>query len=236
MKIPLPGRKAFATRILALLLGMLPAGLALAQEFESTARIAEIAEQAVARSLPASAQVQAEAPDSRLRLPACEQAPQAEAGPPRGANVSVAVRCAAPAPWQVYVSIRVRDPRPVLVLSRGVLRGDHVEPGLLQPETRDVAQLPFGYVSDAAAVSGYEFRRPLAAGQVPGPDDLTPPKWVRRGDAVQLVGRGTGIEVHAEGKALADGVAGARVAVENSRSKRVVEGVVTAPGLVEIRL
>lgn len=207
-----------------------------AQDFESTARLAELAERAVAQQLPASAEVQADPPDTRLRLPACAEPPQADADSPRGASATVAVRCRLPAPWQVYVSVRIRDPRPVLVLNRAVRRGEPLSAELLHQETRDVAQLPFGFLADTLTVSGYEFRRPLAAGQAPGPDDLSPPKWVRRGDTVQILGRGTGIEIHAEGKAMADGVAGSRVSVENSRSRRLVEGVVSAPGVVEIRL
>lgn len=221
--------------LLALLL-LAPAGGVQAQDFESTARIAELAEQAVARNLPPSAEVHAETPDARLRLPACAQRPQAEPGAARGASVNVAVRCAQPAPWQVYVGVRVRDPRPVPVLGRAVQRGEVLDPATLQTETRDIAQLPFGYLETPARYVGYEFRRPLAAGQAPGPDDLTPPKWVKRGDTVQLVARGSGIEIRAEGRAMADAVAGARVGVENSRSKRIVEGVVSAPGVVEIRL
>lgn len=221
--------------LLAAVLLLAAAAPAAAQDaVEPLERIRQLAEAAARRGLPASAEVQADALDPRLRLPACARAPQAEAGDARGAALSVTLRCAAPSAWTLYVPVRVRDLRPVLVLTRAVRRGEPVEAGLFRTETRDVAQLPFGHLAALAAGAPTEFRRPLTAGQAPGPDDLAPARCIRRGDPVTLVGRSAGIEVRAEGKALADGARGSRIRVENSRSRRVVEGTVTAPGVVEL--
>lgn len=117
-------------------------------------------------------------------------------------------------------------------MTRAVRCGDSIEAGLLRAETRDVAQLPFGYLTDAKALAEAKFSRPLAAGQPLSPADVAPLRCVRRGDLVTLVGRAASIEVRAVGKALADGVKGSRIRVENSHSRRVVEGTVTAAGVV----
>ncbi|HET8883694.1 MAG TPA: flagellar basal body P-ring formation chaperone FlgA [Solimonas sp.] len=197
-------------------------------------RIRRVAEAAVRKNLPPTAEVSADAIDPRLRLPVCASAPDAEAGAARGASASVTVRCAAPETWTLYVPVRIRDLRPVLVLTRAVRRGEIVDASALRSETRDVAQLPFGYVSDAATLAGNEFRRPVGAGQAISPADVEPERCIRRGDLVTLIGRAAGIEVRAEGKAMADGGRGSRIRVQNSRSKRIVEGTITAPGVVEL--
>jgi flagella basal body P-ring formation protein FlgA len=173
--------------------------------------------------------------DARLRLPACSGPLTAEIPGSSAAALSVAVGCASPA-WTLYVPVRVSEPRKVLVLRRAVQRGETVSADLFDLQERDVAGLPQGYLSDPAEALGQRFRRPLAAGSVAGPSDLVPPDWVTRGGPVLLVGRAGGIEVRAEGKALASAGRGARVRVENSRSRRIVEGVVSAPGEVEVRL
>lgn len=201
---------------------------------ESLDRIRSVAEAAVRRNLPASAEVSADALDTRLRLPACASKPQAEAGAMRGASNNVTVLCEAPSAWTLYVPVRVRDLRPVLVLTRAVRRGERIDAGMLRAETRDIAQLPFGYLSDVSSVAANEFRRPVGAGQVVSPADLEPERCVRRGDLVTLIGRAAGIEVRAEGKAMADGGKGERIRIQNSHSKRIVEGTVTAPGVVEL--
>ena len=171
----------------------------------------------------------------RLRLDACAEHPVAEPPAVRSANATVTVRCSAPA-WTVYVPVRISDLRPVLVLARAAARGEALSASLLSVQERDVAQLPFGYFEDVEAVTGHELRRPLAAGAVLTPNDAEPPRLVRRGEAVTVIGRSGGIEIRAGGTALGDGARGERVRVRNDSSRRVVEGTVTALGTVEIRL
>lgn len=215
-----------------LLLASAPA-LAQAQDgLQSIEALQRLAEDAVRRQLPASAEVRADAVDPRLRLPACA-APSAEAGASRGASVTVAVRCAAPN-WTVYVPVRVRDLRKIRVLAQAVRAGDSLAPAQLTVETRDVAQLPFGYLDAEAPLDELEFRRGLVAGSALSPADLMPARCVRRGELVQLRSRIGGLEVRAGGKALGDGARGQRIRVENTQSRRVVEGTVTAAGIVEL--
>lgn len=201
--------------------------------WEPAERLRTVAEARVRSELPATAEVSADALDERLRLPACTTL---AADPPngRGASVNVALRCTAPTNWTVYVPVRVRDLRPVYVLSAATRRGDAVTPSVLRVETRDVAQLPFGYVAGGSPLAELEFRRGLAPGAALAPTDVGPGRCVRRGEMVQLVSRRGGLEVRADGKALADAARGERVRVENSHSKRIVEGRVSAPGVVEL--
>ena len=77
--------------------------------------------------------------------------------------MTVAVRCAAPN-WTVYVPVRVRDLRKIRVLAQAVRAGDALAPAQLTVETRDVAQLPFGYLDAEATLDELEFRRGLVAG------------------------------------------------------------------------
>ncbi|NGY04401.1 flagellar basal body P-ring formation protein FlgA [Solimonas terrae] len=227
-------RRALAASVLAALYALPIAGARADEAIEPLARIRDVAEAAVKKNLPASAEVSADAMDPRLRLPACAAVPVAEPGATRGASTSVTVRCPAPQAWTLYVPVRVRDLRPVLVLTRAVRRGERVDASVLHSETRDVAQLPFGFVSDAATLVGSEFSRPIGAGQAVSPADVEAERCVRRGDLVTLIGRAAGIEVRAEGKAMADGGKGSRIRVQNSSSRRIVEGTITAPGVVEL--
>lgn len=217
-----------------LLLAILPVA-ALGQEAEPLARIEATAIAALAGQLPPSARIAASGIDPRLRLPVCSQPPTAEPPAVRGASATVTVRCGQPA-WTVYVPLRISDLRPVLVLTRAAARGEILSAALLAPQERDVAQLPFGYFEDPQVATGQQLRRPLAAGAVLTPSDAESPRLVRRGDAVTLIGRSGGIEIRAGGTALGDGAQGERVRVRNDSSRRTVEGMVSGPGLVEVRL
>lgn len=202
---------------------------------ESPARIDAVAVAAVAAQLPASAQVSGGSLDPRLRLPACGQAPTADPPALRGSQTSVTVRCAQPA-WTVYVPVRISDMRPVVVVSQAVARGERLGADRVVLQTRDVATLPFGYFAGLDEVAGLEARRSLHAGAVLTPHDAQLPQLVRRGQSVTVVGRSGGIEVRAEGTAMGNAAQGERVRVRNAGSRRVVEGVVTADGVVEVSL
>lgn len=221
-----------------LVLSLLLPGLAAAQTGdESLDRIRTLAAAAIRAQAAPGAQVAADTLDPRLRLPACATPPSAEAPAAiRGSSVSVAVRCDAPMQWTVHVPVRVRDLRQVLVLSRAVRAGEAVDAKQFSLQERDVTALPFGHLEDPAGIAGQQFRRALPAGSALAPADLAAPDWVKRGQMVQLVSRAGAIEVRAEGKALANGAAGQRVRVENRGSRQVVEGVVRAPGVIEVAL
>jgi flagella basal body P-ring formation protein FlgA len=206
-----------------------------ANGIESPARIDAVALAAVAAQLPASAQLSGGALDPRLRLPACENMPVADPPNLRGAQTSVSVRCTQPA-WTVYVPVRISDLRPVVVLDQAVGHGETLGAGRLSLQTRDVATLPFGYFASLDEAAVLEARRALPAGAVLTPNDARPPQLVKRGQTVTVIGRSGGIEVRADGTAMGNGARGERVRVRNASSKRIVEGVVTANGVVEIRL
>ena len=196
----------------------------------------ETAVAAVRAQAAPSARAEAAALDDRLRLPACGESLRAAPEPVRGGQVRVAVSCATPVAWTVYVGVRLTDIRPVLTLSRGAQRGESLDASLLVPQERDIASLPYGYFSDPAQLAGRQLRRPAGAGSVLTPDMVEAQKLVRRGDLVTVIGRAGPMEVRSQGKALRDGAEGDRIPVENSSSRRVVEGKVTAGGQVEVAL
>lgn len=219
----------------ALLLVFCPLAFA-ADAVQPTDSLRQTAVAAVRAQAAPTAQAEALALDERLRLPACAEALRAAPEPLRGGQVRVAVSCTAPSAWTVYVGVRITDIRPVLVLARGAQRGETVASTLLTTQERDIASLPYGYFSDPAELAGHQLRRPANAGSVLTPDMVEAQKLVRRGDLVTVVARAGAMEIRSQGKALRDGAAGERIPVENSSSRRVIEGQVTSGGQVEIRL
>src|SRR3546814_20303731 len=93
---------------------------------------------------------------------------------------------------------------------------------MLRAETRDVAQLPFGYLTELSSVAASEFRRPVGAGPVVSPDDREPERCVRRGHLVTLIGRAAGIEVGAAGQDMAEGGRCSSVPVQTRQQGRRV--------------
>lgn len=222
-------------RCLLLLLAVASPSLA-ADGLQSLPQLRDAALESVARGLPSSARLTANALDERLRLPACAAPLRSVPAEARGGQVNVAVQCESPVAWTVHVAVRISDIRPVLVLSRSAQRGESLDGSLLVLQERDVGGLPFGYLSDLEQVQGQQLRRPAAAGSALTPELVEAPRLVRRGELVTVTARTGGIEIRTQGKAMRDGVQGERIPVENASSRRVVEGQVTGRGQVEVTL
>jgi len=208
-----------------------------AAEPESLDRIRETAQDYVSAHLGGEAQASASPLDARLHLPACGKPLQASGPAPNAGNAwSVAVHCAGPAVWTLYVPVRASQQRNVLVLTRSLAPGTPVPADALTMQERDVSVLSYGYLSGPEDAVGKLLRHPVAAGAALTPDALTAPASIRRGQQVTLLSQSGGFVVRADGKALSDGASGDRIRAENLDSHRIVEGVVRDTDTVEVGL
>ena len=174
--------------------------------------------------------------DDRLQLPACAAPLAATVLRASGNAVTTQVSCASPTAWSVYVVVQVSRKARALVLKRSLLAGETIGADAVALETREVADLGYGFFGSLDEALGQTARRALAAGTVLARSDLAAPRIVRRGQPVTLVGRAGALVVRAEGRALADGAAGDYITVENVNSRRVVRGRVQTAQEVDIDL
>jgi len=176
--------------------------------------------------------------DQRLRLRACEESLVAffPPGSRAGRNRTVGVSCAGPKPWTIYVSVRVRFRGDVLVAARALPRGVVIGSDDALVEERELEDGSFGYLTNPYDALGKRTIRPVRSGMPITEDTLEKVPTVVRGQRVTLVAQSPSLLVRMFGTALEDGSPGDRIQVENSKSKRVVEGIVGEGGVVRIAL
>jgi len=179
----------------------------------------------------------ADALDPRLRLGKCTQQPEGvmPATARVGARVTVGVKCAKPR-WTVYVPVRVETELPVLVLRRALDRNSPLTDADVERKTLRVPGLSASYVSSVEELAGRHLRREAMPGTPLTIDLLAEDVLVRHGQRVTLVVSAGGIEVRAQGEAIADAGPTGRVRVINLASRRIVEGQVESPELVRVSL
>ncbi|MFC5436819.1 flagellar basal body P-ring formation chaperone FlgA [Rhodanobacter umsongensis] len=172
--------------------------------------------------------------DLRLQLALCRQPLRARVATDAQASsrMTVPVQCPQDGGWTVRVPLQVKVFRTVLVASRPLLRGDGVSAADVHGEERDVTRLGYGYIENMDQIAGRSLARAVARGSVLSPGTLGGRRMVRAGDHVQMVARLDGIEVRADGVALGSGDNGARLRVRNESSGKVVDAMVSAPGVV----
>lgn len=182
--------------------------------------------------------VKIDPPDERLKLPLCAESLQVFLPPGHrllGATL-VGVRCNTSRSWVIYLSTHIKLYRKVVLLSNAVARGARVERRDIVLSERDIGNLNTGYFVDAAQVVGKLAKRPLAPGLVLTPLQLTVPRWVTRGEIITLLIEVGGLQVRAQGQALADGRENDRVKARNILSGKIVDGIVSGPGTVRLHL
>ncbi len=137
--------------------------------------------------------------------------------------------------YTVPIKGHVLIKRSVPVLARRLESGTTIGESDLDwmqvPEERLTAEI----VTDPKHLIGREVRRDVQEGVLLRAHDVMPQRLVQRGSLVTLKVETPFILITSQGKALQDGGEGDVIRVTNTQSNRTVEGVVTAPGVVEVR-
>lgn len=176
--------------------------------------------------------------DPRLRLAACDMGLKMRfSREPRGGGPNaVEVRCEGGRPWSLYVTVDVARFAEVVVATRGLVRGAVITADDVVLARRRINGARMDYLSSATSAVGRVAARAIGPDQILGAANVTMPRLVKRGDEVTIASVGTTISVRVRGQALKDGALGDRVSVRNLNSKRVVEGVVNADGMVVVQV
>ena len=172
--------------------------------------------------------------DPRLALPSCGALEVfLPAGSRLWGNSSVGVRCGAPTPWMIYVSVTVRVHGAYVAAARALTPGQSLTQTDLSVVQGDLTQLPPSVVTDLAQALGKNVGAPIAPGQPIRADMLRITPAIVQGQTVRLVSQGPGFRVSAEGKALANAAVGQLAQIRTSTGQ-TVSGIAKADGTVEI--
>lgn len=174
--------------------------------------------------------------DVRLRLRACNHELRAFFGSGGRAfgNTTVGVNCQKPKPWTIFIPVQVKIYQSVLATQRPLTRNSIIQPADLRHIERDVTTLRRGYFTSPQHVIGKVTKRPLPAAAIFTPASIQAPRLITRGDKITILVKSKGLQVRAIGKALMDGKANQQIKVKNIASKKVIEGIVSAPGVVTV--
>lgn len=170
--------------------------------------------------------------DSRLKLSHCPTPLDASIPGKQSlsGNITVLIRCPTDG-WQVYVPVQTRLllPRVVAVkpLSRGVVLSD-ADLDIRMIEARFQRGVLF---DDPAQIIGSKVKRNVRIGEAIEGNDIC---LVCRNDSVRIKAGRSGLNVVTKGTALSDGSLGEQIRVQNSKSKRVIDGVITGVGEVTV--
>jgi flagella basal body P-ring formation protein FlgA len=176
--------------------------------------------------------------DRRLKLAACQKPPTPflAAGAKLQGKLTVGLRCMGPKPWTVYIPAQIKIFANVVTATQPLLRGSKISAADVMPMRQEISQLRGGYFQKTTAVIGKILKQNLAAGHVISPARVKAPILVRRGEKVAIIVSIGSLKVRGKGEALRDAALGELVSVRNSRSRRIVQGIATKPGTVNVQM
>ena len=141
------------------------------------------------------------------------------------------IECLQPS-WRLNARIDSKLTLPVWVTATPLQRGQRLQPGDVIAQPIDISRLIREPIPAEIGILGRVVARKINAGKVIGPLDLQKDWLVLKGESVIIRASSTQFSVSAQGEALDNGVLGDTIKVLNTRSGKIVQVRITAPGEV----
>ncbi|HFQ14282.1 MAG TPA: flagellar basal body P-ring formation protein FlgA [Gammaproteobacteria bacterium] len=176
--------------------------------------------------------------DPRLRLDKCDQPLEVfDNGDTRRIGPgSLGVRCRGSKMWKIHVPINIIRYARVLVVRQNLPRGSLLQDSDVELRRLDVTRLNNGYFTSKDEIRGKILKRNLRRGDILTGGMLEIRKLVKRGDIVTIMASSGTLAIRVKGEALMDGRKGDLIRVKNHSSKREIQAVVVATGLVQVNM
>lgn len=133
---------------------------------------------------------------------------------------------------RIPLSGRVIQMMKIPVLARRMSRGDIITDADIEWIDIDASRVNRNTIVDAKNLKGLTPRRRLSAGKVLRLGDLQRPTLIKKGALVNLMVRTPYMMLTVQGMAMDKGGKGDTVRVRNTRTKKIVHGVVAGPNIV----
>ncbi len=138
--------------------------------------------------------------------------------------------------WRIYVPINIIRYAKVLIMRGNMPRGSILHLSDVTTRRFNISRLSNGYFIDKNQVRGKVLKRSLRRGYILTNGMLDVRKLIKRGDIVTIMASSGALAIRVKGEALMDGRKGDLIRVRNDSSKREIQAVVVATGMVKVSM
>ena len=136
---------------------------------------------------------------------------------------------------RIKVTGRVHQTSEAVVLNRPIQPGETIRVSDIQIVRLRADQVGAATVTDPARIIGRTVRRPMAAGTAIRSNELAPVLFVTRNSLITVKVDSPRMSLVMQAKSMDDGAEGDTIRVVNTRSDKMLQGIVTGPGEVTVR-
>lgn len=133
--------------------------------------------------------------------------------------------------WTLVIPVTIRRFVPTVTASVNIPKRSVIDENMLSESYVDADVNSASAINDVAALVGSRLKKDIKAGDQIKNGDFC---MICRGDNVTLLARTGALSVKTQGQAMSDGNLGDQVQVRNTKSRKVVTGIVTSAGIVQV--
>ncbi|RUO67147.1 flagellar basal body P-ring formation chaperone FlgA [Idiomarina ramblicola] len=173
--------------------------------------------------------------DPRMAPKMCSQRPKVElaTNATLDSYTTIEIECSAASGWRTYVPVRIYRYKNVVAAAGPMSPGQMIGESDLVFSEVDLNRVRSNVFTDMSVLVGARIKKRIAAGQAISASDTC---LVCEGQSVTIVAQDKTLRITAAGRALADGLKGESVVVENERSNKSLQAVVTGLNEVTVNL
>lgn len=173
--------------------------------------------------------------DPRMAPKLCAVQPDVELASNAGLDsyTTVEIQCRAQQQWRTYVPVRIYRYKNVVTAATPMAPGHMLSDSDLVYAEVDLNRVRSNVFTSTDALVGARIKKRISAGQAISASDTC---LVCEGQSVTIVAQDKTLRITAAGRALADGLKGESVVVENARSNQSIQAVVTGLNEVTVNL
>jgi len=176
--------------------------------------------------------------DKRLKLKPCDQSLEVNFTHVEKVmgNTSLTIRCIAPVSWQIHLPVRVDIYNDIAVSKSPLIKGQSIDTRNIHYKKKKITLLHQGYYLQPDSLERLQAKRNLAANSILTTGNVAPRILVTSGQKVTIHLKINGLQIKSTGKALQSASLGQLIKVKNTQSNKIVEGTVSAEGVVNVSL
>ncbi|OUS29709.1 flagella basal body P-ring formation protein FlgA [Gammaproteobacteria bacterium 45_16_T64] len=176
--------------------------------------------------------------DPRLRLAPCTLPLETRSTSPHKkiGKFTLKVSCLDQKNWALHVPLELKAYENVVVTTQPIYRGQLLTQQNIIEEEREITRLNQGYFNRSSVALGAIAKRSIPSNKVIRPQFVQPAMLVNKGERIVIQAAIHGLSIKTTGVALTAGGLGDLIQVKNSRTQRIVEGRISAPGQIRISL
>lgn len=176
--------------------------------------------------------------DPRLKLKKCPSALQIQLRetPIKTGRNTLNIRCVSSADWRIFISSTITLFDSVVVAKKTMRKGHLIQHNDVHLMKKKITHLNSLHLSDPTLAINLVLKKTLSKGDIINANTLSKPILINRGDQVSILASNNGFTISMKGTALKKGSLGDKIRVKNTRTKKIIQAVVTDKTTVKVTL